>query len=329
MHWRIGAIIDAIILEQAAGWLQRMQDAPDKATLRAFEAWRATSDAHACAYEKVRATQDMAADLAQEPALLTLRHAALSRAVPSRPGRRWGPRPVAAGILFLAAAPLAAWGYEHWLPHPKPAPFQQTYRTVVGQLADVKLPDGTTVRLDTDSQMHVLFDGDRRLVSLTGQGWFDVHASSRPFVIRAGGHEFGTGPGRFDIRTDPGQVRAFTDRGRLSLAAGSSGISLGGGKLLTIRGEEAAISRLEDPISFTGWRNGLLLFDDVPLAGAAGELNRYRRTPIRIADPDAGALRISGSFKTAETPAFVDALEKGFPVRVVRDAVRGVLIASK
>jgi transmembrane sensor len=99
--------------------------------------------------------------------------------------------------------------------------------------------------------------------------------------------------------------------------------------LLTIRGDEAAIRRLEDPVTFTGWRNGMLLFDDVPLAAAVGELNRYRRQPINVADTVVGALRISGSFRTAETPAFVDALKRGFPVRVIQKEDAGVIIASR
>jgi transmembrane sensor len=60
-----------------------------------------------------------------------------------------------------------------------------------------------------------------------------------------------------------------------------------------------------------------------------GELNRYRRQAIGIADAQAGALRISGSFRTAETPAFVDALKAGFPVRVRQGQDTGPTIASR
>ena len=59
------------------------------------------------------------------------------------------------------------------------------------------------------------------------------------------------------------------------------------------------------------------------------ELNRYRRQPIRVAGERAAALRISGSFRTAETSAFVDALTSGFPVRAKQDGRAGIVIAAR
>jgi transmembrane sensor len=306
-----------------------MHSTPDAAARRDFAAWIATDDAHAAAYEKVRAAHDQAGRLAGEPALLALRQEALARATLVPPRRRFGKPSLAAAVLLFTAAPLAAWSLQHWLPTRGPAPYEETFRTAIGQQSDVTLPDGSTVRLDTDSRLHVSFTRKERRVTLDGQGWFEVKRADRPFVIKAAERELTAGPGSFDIRTDPGMVRAFAGSGTLSLAAGSSSIALGDGKLLTVRGEEAAIRRLEDPVTFTGWRNGMLLFDDVPLAAAVGELNRYRRQPIGIADTNAGALRISGSFRTAETPAFVDALKRGFPVRVIQKEDAGVVIASR
>ena len=310
-------------------WHTRLQDAPDASVRQSFDAWISASPARAQAFEKIRAAHEQAAALSREPALLALRQEARARAALIPPKRRFGRRPIAAALLVLAAAPLAAWGFERWYPAPARAPFEQTYRTAIGEQAEVSLPDGSTVRLDTGSRLHVSFTRKERRVTLDGQGWFEVKSANRPFVIKAADRELNAGPGSFDVRTDPGLVRAYADNGTLSLAAGSSSIALGDGKLLTVRGDEAAIRRLLDPVTFTGWRNGMLLFDDVPLATAVEELNRYRKQPIGVADSAAGALRVSGSFRTAETPAFVDALKRGFPVRVIQNKDAGVLIASR
>ena len=328
--WRIGAIADPIALNEAALWRERMRDAPGPAVRRGFAAWIAADATHQAAYDQVSRAEERVGSLGQEPALRMLREEALARAALVPPHRRFRKRSIAAGILlFMAAAPLAAWSVGHWLLVPPPAPFEESFRTAIGQQADVTLPDGSTVRLDTNSRLRVSFTGKQRQVLLDGQAWFDVKAADRPFVIKAADRALSAGPGRFDVRTDPGQVRAYAARGTLSLASGSSSIALGDGKLLTIRGEEAAIRRLDQPATFTGWRDGMLLFDNVPLAAAVGELNRYRRQPIGIADANAGALRISGSFRTAETPAFTDALKQGFPVRVTQKEDAGVVIASR
>jgi transmembrane sensor len=327
--WRIGAIADLPLLDQAALWHERMRSAPNAATRRRFEAWLAANETHARAYETVRTAEEQAEKLSREPSIIALRQEALTRAklIPAR--RRFGKSSIAAAVLLFATAPLAAWSFQHWFTRPVVPTVEETISTAVGQQTDVTLPDGSTVRLDTDSRLHVSFTSHERRVTLDGQGWFEVKPADRPFVIQAGGRELSAGAGRFDVRTDPGIVRAYAGSGTLSLTAGSSSIALGDGKLLTVSGDEAKIRRLDRPATFTGWRNGMLLFDDVPLAAAVGELNRYRRRPIGVADTQAGALRISGSFRTAETPAFTDALQRGFPVRVIDKKDTGLVIASR
>ena len=99
--------------------------------------------------------------------------------------------------------------------------------------------------------------------------------------------------------------------------------------LLAVRDADVVIRTLEDPVSFTGWRSGQLQFDDTPLAEAVAEFNRYNRRPIRLADARAGAMHVSGAFRTSGEPAFVGALAAGFPVRVRRDARDGIVIAAR
>ena len=51
-----------------------------------------------------------------------------------------------------------------------------------------------------------------------------------------------------------------------------------------------------------------MTFNDVSVAEAVTEMNRYLAKPIVIADARLGATRISGTFHTGEADAFVDAL---------------------
>lgn len=319
------------IFTEAAEWHERMFGLPGDATSQAFEAWRRASGDHARAYELVCAAHDEAAALAGEQAMLALRHEAVTRAMLVRRPARIKRRAIAAGVLLLASAPLAALGLHGWHPFTAERMTEESFRTDIGQQAEVTLPDGSTVTLDTASRLRVAFTGDERRVMLDGQGWFDLKPSARPFVIVAGDRTMTADAGRFDVRTDPGQVRAFAADGTLSIANGAEGaaVALDPGRLIAMSGSEAAIRRLDDPQSVTGWRTGMLQFDDVRLADAVGELNRYRRTPIRVADTRAADLRISGSFHTAESPAFLDALTTGFPVRVTQDSGAAIVIAAR
>ena len=283
---------------------------------------------HDAAYARVSAARDAAQALAEQPALLSLRQQTLARAALARKPLVTKRRAIAAAVLLLAGAPLAAIGIHAWAPSPA-QPTGETFRTGIGQQADVTLPDGSTVTLDTASRLEVRYDGDARRVLLDGQGWFRLKPSDKPFLISAGGHDFAADQGSFDVRTDPGEVRAFAADGRLTLAGGDSSVAVDPGHILSAHGSDVLIRTLDDPASFTGWRTGLLQFDDVPVAQAANELNRYRRRPIRIADNRVASLHVSGAFRTAETPAFVDALTSGFPVRVKQDSSEGIVIASR
>jgi transmembrane sensor len=138
--------------------------------------------------------------------------------------------------------------------------------------------------------------------------------------------------GTFDVRADRGLVRAYVVDGTIALVgrADQGGtIAAPAGHLLAVQANEVAIRKLDDPLTFTGWHSGMLQFDNVPVMAAAHELNRYRRRPIRIADGRVAGMRISGAFRPAETPAFVDALTTGFPVRVQQDDKAGIVIAAR
>lgn len=300
----------------------------DDATLVAFEDWRGGSPERAAAYDAVRAAHDRAIALAEEAPLLSLRQQTLARTMLARRPHRMRWRAVVAGAVLLAGAPLAAYGIRAWTA-PVVAPPVETFRTGIGQQADVTLADGSIVTLDTASTLKASVSGGVRRVTLDGQGWFKVKAADAPFEIAAGGRSFVAGAGTFDVRTDADQVRAFAADGTLRLVGDGSSVALAPGRLLAVRGDDVTIRTPGDPASFTGWRTGVLQLDDVPLAEAVGEFNRYRRHPIRLADTRAGALRVSGAFRTTGGLAFVDALAVGFPVRVKRDDDEGIVIAAR
>ncbi|WP_252168707.1 FecR family protein [Sphingomonas morindae] len=300
-----------------------MRDAPHAATARACAAWRASSPAHAEAFARAQAAREAAQQCAPAPALLALRHEAVARAALARPPRRR--LALAAGALLLAGGPLAAWTIERIARPPEPPAFTRSVRTGIGERAAVTLPDGSRITLDTASRLSVRYQGGRRSVALDGQGWFEVRPGAEPLIVSAGGRTLSVDPGAFDIRTDPAGLRALAVDGGLTI----DGTRIGTGQMLLTRADEAIVARPRNLVPLTGWRQGLLQFEDVPLAEAVAEFNRYRHRPIRLADPAAARLRLSGSFRTAEGPAFVDALVAGFPVRVKQDSPDAIVLASR
>ncbi|WP_206242906.1 FecR family protein [Novosphingobium terrae] len=330
---RIGAIAETPLLTQAALWHERMQ-APSPATQAAFAAWRDASPLHAQAYGQISAAHDQAALLAEENPLLALRQQTLARTMLARPSpvlpaARRRQAMIAAAALALVGTPLAAYSIHAWRASHAEAPTIESFHTDVGQQADVTLPDGSLVTLDTNSRLEVRFASGERSMRLEGQGWFRIRPSATPWRIDAGGQGFTASQGSFDLRSDPGQLRAYADNGRLTMSDDGAEVALAPGHLLTQRGSNRVIRDLPDPSGLTAWREGMLQFQNQTLGEAVSEFNRYRRQPIRLTDPRAGSLRISGAFRTADSTRFLDALSNGFPVRVRDDGHEGVTITAR
>ena len=62
------------------------------------------------------------------------------------------------------------------------------------------------------------------------------------------------------------------------------------------------------------WRQGRLAFKNETLADVVYEINRYSVDQVRLAEPELGELRVSGSFKAGSVEGFVSALTAVYPL---------------
>jgi len=67
------------------------------------------------------------------------------------------------------------------------------------------------------------------------------------------------------------------------------------------------------------WKRGMVAFDDVTLAEAVAEMNRYSAIEIRLGDAGLADERISGRFPAGQPVEFAESLELFLPVRAERD----------
>src|SRR5690606_15341012 len=67
------------------------------------------------------------------------------------------------------------------------APREQVFTTLHGEQRTWRLPDGSTLQMNTDSELAVRYGAGLREVEIRrGQAYFDVAADPRPFRVRAG-----------------------------------------------------------------------------------------------------------------------------------------------
>ncbi|MFM2087157.1 MAG: hypothetical protein RLZZ237_2026, partial [Pseudomonadota bacterium] len=305
----------------AATWFSRRHQL-DASELAAFETWLAQDAAHGHAYA---AMQDTYSQVRQIPPEIAARWKVAPAAAVSAPRRHWlRAWPYAAAAMLALSVGVGVGGYE-W--SQQQATFTQSYATQRGQRLAVKLPDGSSLLLDTSTRLNVtLYPRKREVQLLQGEAMFQVQAKQgQPFDVFSGplrvtvvGTQFSvrnTLPydGKLSVAVQQGHVRVTSQgpgHGQVDLLAGQ-------GVHADAAGQLSAIANLP-PDSVAPWRNGRVTVDNLPLGQLLAEFERYGDTGLVVRDPAVARLRIGGSFSLAQLDGFAAALPHLLPVQVVR-----------
>lgn len=325
------------IQEIAALWVVREDEGRLGADGHAaLEAWLAEDPAHEAAYGAAREACDAAARHAADPAMMQLRAAALA-AGPARGASLWRMAAgIVAGVLVLSSglatvtavkAPAAsrigavAASFAPTLPAGS-----ALYRTAVGERSTVVLPDGSIATLNTDSVLKVAYnDSERGVRLLKGQALFEVaHNKRTPFQVYAGDRRITAVGTVFDVRLQGERVKVALVEGVVKVASVSKPapqvpreqVTMTAGELLDAPPTAVMTVRTADTKRATSWREGVAVFDDVPLADAVAEMNRYTTHPVVLADARIGAWRVSGVFKTGDPERFAQSMAEVFPLTI-------------
>lgn len=325
--------------EVAATWVAREDEGrlgPDGRA--ALEAWLAEDPRHRAAYAAARDACDAAARHAADPQMMELRAAALA-ATPDRRTPVWrAAAAMVAGALLLgsgwatvtavtAPAQSRIGGVAARLAPALPAN-AALYRTAVGERSTVVLPDGSVATLNTDSVLKVAYSGSERGVRLLrGQALFEVAKNKRiPFQVYAADRRITALGTMFDVRIEGKRVKVALVEGVVKVArvapatpqAPAQQVTMTAGEVLEAPPAAAMIVKTADTGRATSWKDGVVVFDDAPLAEAVAEMNRYTHRDVTLAEPKSGALRVSGVFRTGDPERFAEAMAEVFPLEVER-----------
>lgn len=305
----------ADIERTASEWLARHDSGVlSLADEAAFADWLNASVAHRVSYLRLNATwartQRLAAlehrgTFATHPfaaAASRLKHAARGAMV----------------VACLALACTAGWyGWQY---------SQSFYRTEIGAMQSVPLADGSRVTLNTNSRMRAAISKGRREIDLhQGEAFFEVaHDSAHPFLVHTGAVDVEVVGTQFAIHRSGEAVRVLVSEGHVRVhalaAAGlrSHAMDMVAGDIAvlsagSIEHRHATPEELDAALS---WRKGQIVFHDTSLMAAVAEFNRYRSKPLVIVDPQLAAMRIGGTFRTANADGFLQLLQQGFEVEV-------------
>jgi transmembrane sensor len=206
----------------------------------------------------------------------------------------------------------------------------EDYSTHIGGKQTSPLADGSSVTLNTDTDLRVhITAGSRDLALTRGEAIIKAaHDETRPVrlvvgatVIRTSGADFDVrkrASGQVDVLVSEGRVATETEAGWLSLnhPARERGI-VSAGYMASIRPGDIEVSRLDtgELARRTAWLRDVLDFHGETLAQAAEDFNRYNTRKIIIDDPKIAARRVGGVFLDTDPDSFVAALALTMDIR--------------
>lgn len=305
-------IIDDNMLDEATEWFVRMRgDDISRQRCDDFVQWISQSPRHQAAYAQIGGFWD---------GLSVLQVAKTYKASNSNfISRNWSPRAIAASIAFLIMS-ITAYNYSGIL-------LMDSHSTKVGELADIILADGSHLVMNTNSQVSIDLQDDKRIVYLkSGEVFFDVaRDEDRPFYVETSGGLVRVLGTKFNIRQRgsssdvtvlEGAV-GVVDYGRIKddLKALSLDETLSPGQKFTLGNDAMAnIAVAVDSGVVLAWRDRKLIYNGESFRALVADINRYFDAEIRIGDPTLNDIEVVAILKIEDRAATLKALETTFNV---------------
>jgi transmembrane sensor len=312
----------------AAQWLIRLDADESPAALAQLHTWLSEDTRNQAAYVRIETAWQRATGLRRARPLEAT--PADPNVLATFPGLEPAPPPPAApfrpkiGLLALAATlavatmVAATWFHTAQFNH-------ATRQTELGGFERTLLPDGSTVLLNTNSEIQVRFSRRLRSIVLTrGEALFTVTPEEgRPFAVSVAGTVVRALGTSFAVRqAESGGIEIVVSRGRVSVTPRASALHL----ILT-EGDDARINATGDAVigrlgttdidHRLAWTRGQIWLNETALTEAIAQFNRYNNRKFVLADPQLATLRVGGSFAATDPKAFVDALERVFGIQAV------------
>ncbi|MES2625806.1 MAG: FecR domain-containing protein [Pseudomonadota bacterium] len=266
-----------------------------------------------------------------------------------------------AAIFVLAAFGLGTFAYIKQTTESPAATvavqFEQTFETSVGERSTEQLPDGSTITLNTNTKVHVLYQAHDRIIDMErGEAHFAVaHDVDRPFGVRASGHIVQAVGTAFNVRIqDAGKVEVTVTNGVVQILEDDKdpgvesdaqvprtwwknsliGTGLVPGQVALLGNQlpdvelVPEVRRLEpaDIESKLAWQHGVLVFEGEPLQVVLDEFSRYTTTEFTLDNAELAEVRIGGYFNAGDIDGLLETLNESFQIEAERIADNQILL---
>ncbi|WP_257657780.1 FecR family protein [Parapedobacter lycopersici] len=203
-------------------------------------------------------------------------------------------------------------------------PMGKTFKLILSDGTSVHLNSGTVFRFP----VNFIADSDRQ-VFLKGEAYFEVAKDkNRPFIVNANDLDIRVLGTHFVVSSYTGSVShtvllegsvSVTEHGNEDQQ--NSRVLVPGQKATLVSGN-IAVEEV-DVTDYTGWRQGLLIFNNEAFAEIIKKIERKYNVVIQNNDPALGATRFNGKFKDETLADLLETFRAsaGFDFRIAEDRV--------
>jgi len=335
---RFSSKLNAQIYSEAAEWFVTCRSGTlDDAERRKFDHWLRQSPQHLSAYVELAAIWDegpgldaerrydtetlVAEALADRSNVTELGRSTDASASPAYSRVRW----LAAAVAVLSLG-LITTLYVYMFRDP-------TFVTHVGEQRSIALSDGSTMELNSRSEVRVHYSQHERALELIeGQALFRVAKdASRPFVVTSGDTKVRAVGTQFDVNKKREGTVVTVVEGRVSVQTNVPDARIDPMSVevkaampqLLVAGDQMTVTDKAQPITrpdvarAIAWTQRQLVFEAATLAEVAEEFNRYNQRQLVVQDPELYDFHISGVFASTDPGALLQFLRERAGVQIV------------
>lgn len=197
-----------------------------------------------------------------------------------------------------------------------------TVQANAGMRTHFNLPDGTVAYLNSGSVLSypLPYDSNERRVKLTGEAYFKVaHNSEQPFIVSVADDKV-----RVKVLGTEFNLQAYADEDNIGITLVSGSVLLEvrrnheiTQKVELVPSEKAVFNLHSGDISVqtvntiydTAWKEGLLMFKDLPLPQVLKKLSYFYNVTFEVQDPVINSYCFTGTFENKQLSQVLDYLK--------------------
>lgn len=187
-----------------------------------------------------------------------------------------------------------------------------------GQL-ELSLPDGSKAWLNAGSEINypAWFAEAGREVEMTGEVYFKVAKSDKPFLVKNPGPTIRVYGTEFNVKAygDEEQVIVALAEGKIALEQKTREIFMAPGDVLVFEKATNRLSKLEsDLYQQVCWREGKYIFRDTPLKQILKTLQRRYNVSIYLDDPELNDFKYNATFSGESLEQILELMTYSAPI---------------